>query len=215
MGLLDGIVFEDNCLVCGKPCITHDIQICEICYKKLRIKKLKFEFKKKNQKQEKYFPDSILYVSQYNEVSSMLIKSFKYRGVVKSGIFIASLMAESLPEILDYYTLTYIPYDYFKKFNRVYNHSALLCSYISSLTGIGIEKDILRKKLSLLSQAKLPFFVRRNRPLMFKPGNKPKSDTILIIDDVVTTGRTFIDASYVIKKQNPEIKVHCLAFAGR
>ena len=50
---------------------------------------------------------------------------------------------------------------------------------------------------------------------MFKPGNTPKSDTILIIDDVVTTGRTFIDAAYVIKKQNPKMKVHCLAFAGR
>jgi predicted amidophosphoribosyltransferase len=38
--------------------------------------------------------------------------------------------------------------------------------------------------------------------------------TILLIDDVVTSGLTFISHAKIIKNKYPNIKVYCLAFAG-
>lgn len=156
-------------------------------------------------------------VVKYNRYSGSVIKAFKYSGMMQYGIYMAGLMAEaaaqySIFEEIDY--ITYIPFDYFARHNRLYNHSAILASAISEMTGIPVADDLLSSRIKVIPQAKLPSVIRMRRPAIFKPGKGMCSNrNILIIDDVMTTGRTISEASYLLKSIKGAGMVNALVFA--
>ena len=153
----------------------------------------------------------------YNDVSASLIKSFKYGNVSQSGIMMASMMAQYIasdPILSSCTAITYIPFGYFKRYNRFYNHSEKLCSIIADLTGMKMTGALLKQN-NIVPQAILPEFYRKRRRSLFKSIVSNKSyESLLIIDDVMTTGRTLSDAAKSIKDNNNAESVCCLTFAN-
>ncbi|MGE3063753.1 MAG: ComF family protein [bacterium] len=147
----------------------------------------------------------------------MIVKKFKYTNRREIGMFIAAMMHEKLmteQEFSDIEYITYIPFSYFKKFNRFYNHSMILAENLSELTGVPLAGDIISQRFLSLPQAKLPTELRRKRPSMFLGGKRRvKAGKILLIDDVLTTGRTISDASDALKKHNDIERVVALTFS--
>lgn len=137
--------------------------------------------------------------------------------MMQYGIYMASLMAEagnqySVFEETD--CITYIPFDYFARHNRLYNHSAVLASVISEMTGIPVADDLLSSRIKIIPQAKLPSSIRLKRPAIFKPGQGICFNrNILIVDDVMTTGRTLSEASHLLKTIKGAGAVNALVFA--
>jgi len=186
------------CEKCGRH-IEEGEYKCESC----REKRISIDFSR-----------SCVY---YDDISSSIVKKFKYSNRRDMGLFISAIMYEKMlteAEYADIDFITYIPFSYFKRHNRYYNHSALLAENISELSGIPLCRDIISQRLISIPQAKLSDSMRIKRPQMFKRGkNKIKAGKILLIDDVLTTGRTISDASSAIKKFNEVQKVCALTFA--
>ncbi|MBE6716073.1 MAG: ComF family protein [Ruminococcaceae bacterium] len=109
----------------------------------------------------------------------------------------ARLLLYSLNErdmLMDTDYITYIPMSAFAKFRRGYNQSHLLAKKLSVLTGIPV-KGFLVKYKATKTQHSLDSYSRSGNLLgMFEPDKKYLDElegkTVVIIDDVMTTGNT-------------------------
>ena len=88
---------------------------------------------------------------------------------------------------------------------RGYNQAALIANELSSKTGIPCREDILYKKLHTLSQVETK--TKKERMLNLKDSfgvRLPEKilrpePTILLIDDIITTGATLNEAAKTLK----------------
>ena len=219
-------IFSRGCIVCGSELFADHIPLCRSCYHNLYFTGTDIcghcgrpAAGSPSQCAEcaGLMADRVRGVVKYNRYSGALIKAFKYTGMMQYGIYMAGLMTEagsqhSIFEGTD--CITYIPFDYFARHNHLYNHSAVLASVISEMTGIPVAGDLLTSRIKIIPQAKLPSAIRLRRPAIFKPGHGICSDrNILIIDDVMTTGRTISEASRILKTIKGAGMVNALVFA--
>lgn len=201
--LFDGIIFENQCICCGKPRISADIPLCSRCVAMLRPSLYIFKGIEEH---------TVYYLCRYNEVSGTLIKSFKYDSLIEAGIFMAVMMSAGI-ETLDRETvLSYIPFDRIKKYNRFFNHAEMLADTIAHITGLR-SAGLLSRGISFISQARLPSFIREKRHISFSSGSTEEK-SIMIIDDVITSGGTMRGALNAVKSANPHAEVSGLCFAG-
>jgi len=222
------LLYPLRCVYCSEHLFSAEIPLCRKCYNKLKFVSKNVCEKCgrhidegeyvcelcKKKKIEIDFSRSCVY---YDDISAAVIKRFKYSNKADIGLFISSVMYDKFLTELNYTDIeyiTYIPFGYFKEYNRFYNHSKILAENLSELTGVPVCGDIISQNIISVSQAKLPIFLREKRPFMFCRGKKRiKAEKILLIDDVLTTGRTISDASKAIKKYN-DVKIVCaLTFA--
>ena len=89
----------------------------------------------------------------------------------------------------------------------------MLAEFTSEITGMNVVHGLLYKKISFITQAKMPVFLRKRRNIRF---NSKKIDIkrIIIIDDVVTSGKTITSAMKSIKESNCNMEIIGLCFAG-
>lgn len=98
--------------------------------------------------------------------------------------------------------------------DRGYNQSELIAQRLSELLNIPCETDVLLKIKDTKTQSTLPKNKREsNIHGAFKLYNKDKiyNKSILIVDDVVTTGATMREAARLISKS--AYKINCCAIA--
>ncbi len=226
MNSFTNLIFSDDCAYCSNKRISPDIPLCKDCYYKIKYvsKYCPICGRASNGYCEDCIKNNFSFdysrsVVYYNEVSGALIKKFKYNGRMNIGFYMASLMYSKLINdnvLSNAKYLTYIPFNYWKKYNRLYNHSQILCTLLSEMTGLEIIDDLINAKFSLINQAKLPIKWRKKRHNLFKKGkNHIKGENIIIIDDVITSGKTLSDAAKIIKENNNIEKVFCLTFAAK
>lgn len=201
--LFDGILFEDQCIRCGKIRVSSDIPLCSRCVSLLRPAVNVFKNASDNR---------VYYMCRYNDVSGVLIKSFKYNAFIESGIFMSAIMSTGIETLTDGALLTYIPFDRIRQYNRFFNHAEVLARTIAYITGLR-SCNILKKGVNIVSQARLPSFLRRNRHIRFTAERKTV-ERIIVIDDVVTSGNTMNGAINALKKANPDTEIMGLCFAG-
>lgn len=201
--LFDGIIFENQCICCGKPRISADIPLCRQCVAMLRPSLYTFSGIE---------GCNVYYLCRYNEVSGTLIKSFKYDSLIEAGIFMAVMMSAGIETLSRETVLSYIPFDRIKKYNRFFNHAEMLADTIAYMTGLRSAR-LLRRKISFFSQARLPSFIREKRHIRFS-SRSTEEKSIMIIDDVITSGGTMRGAIYAVKSANPHAEVSGLCFAG-
>lgn len=108
-----------------------------------------------------------------------------------------------------------------KQQKRRYNQAELLAQEFGKLSGIAMKNDLLFKVCDTKTQVETKTKEERIKNLseafMVKgQGSSINNKTIILIDDVATTGATFIHASRAIQKTSPlggEVKIICLAVA--
>lgn len=223
------LLFPDYCVVCKNSKMMKDIPLCVECFSKLKFvsgflcQKCGKPIDSKNEdlcedcKNNDFYFDFVRSVYYYDDITSKLVKYFKYKNIKYIGDFISnSMYMKVLSEIKlqDVDFITYIPQSFFKKFNRYYNQSFLLAKNISELTGIPLISDLIGQYETFISQAKLPLFLRKKRKKMFYSLKKNfHCEKILLVDDVFTTGKTLSDASEVLKKDYSIKQVFAITFA--
>ena len=96
-----------------------------------------------------------------------------------------------------------VPIHYKRFFERGYNQSIILAQNISKSFNIKCETKILLKIFNSKAQSLLKLKDRRNNVLnTYKVKNKSKvlGKTILLVDDIFTTGATTNECSKVLKQ---------------
>lgn len=219
---------EHSCLSCGCEILDGmPFQLCEKCYCQLEkisgrlcLKcgdvlsdgKLKCEFCNGFN----YAFDSSRSIFHYNEVSSNLVKGFKYGGRKYYSKHMAKLITEDLSIFKNIDIITFVPISKNRERVRGFNQAEELAKEISLIVGISV-KNLLLKTFDNKHQAGLNQKDRlENLKGTFKlndlMSNEIKGKNILIIDDVFTTGATLSECASIIKMSGCK-KVCALTFA--
>jgi len=143
-----------------------------------------------------------------------LVHALKYSGVSA----VAPLMGEEMADLLlrwapDVSTIVPVPMAGSRQRRRGYNQSDLLAREIGRLTGIPVAGRALVHRAGP-SQVEQPDEVARRANVRdaFAVGREPFSNSVLLVDDAMTTGATLDACARVLKSEGAD-RVYGLTFA--
>ncbi len=142
---------------------------------------------------------------RFDGVAKKTIYELKYNKETYVGKYLAQLAFHTIENeyenvIFDY--VTYIPLHKRKTKQRTFNQSKLIAQYIAKMLKVNLAADLLIRSKYTNTQTLLNFQERRkNISGAFKAANisKLENKTILLVDDVMTTGATVNECSKVLK----------------
>ena len=153
-------------------------------------------------------------VYAYGGPARDLIHALKYSGVSA----VSSLMGEEMAGLLldwrpDVSAIVAVPMAGFRQRRRGYNQSLLLAREIGRLTGIDVAGRALARRAGP-SQVEQPDEAARrtNVKNAFAPGRGPVADSVLLVDDAMTTGATLDACARVLESAGAD-RVYGLTFA--
>ncbi len=169
--------------------------------------------------------DSLVVLWEYNNLSSTLLKKYKYGLATEIEKTIEELMKYRLKEIP---TITNninalcipVPVSHRRLMERGFNQTENITRCISNILNINFSKEVIcRRDGEDIHQSLLDRSERIENKIGFYISNYEilkDIDEILIVDDVITTGSTIEQISEIIKSFDKNIKVRgvCL-FRGR
>ncbi len=190
-------------LIASKKCLSCENinqqanYLCINCFDKLRF----INNKEKND----------LSVVLFSELSKELIYKFKFAKRLNYGKLIANYMAHFVDKNLDLFevdVIVFVPISRRRMFFRGFNQSALLAKIIAKAIDKPLLYDVLRRKHSI-QQSKLTAKQRKMNLIGKISLNKKKisflkNKTILLVDDVKTTGTTLKYCQNSLNKAKPK-----------
>ena len=226
--------FEDlfmanhSCIVCSReiPDGTK-FQICEDCISKIhRISgqlcgKCGDEILEDNKicdhcKDSSYGFDQNRSYCFYDEESSKIVKGLKYARRKYYAKYVAEMLADIKGYFDDVDMICFVPINKKRRNERGFNQAEEIAIELSKLVGKEVAnllaKDENSKHQAGLSQKERMLNLVGSFSVIDSEKEKIKGKTLLIIDDVFTTGTTLSECSKALKKLKPK-KIKTLTFA--
>ncbi len=208
-GFFLDLIYPRRCPVCDKAVKPFGNLICEECKNKIKYIKAPFcqkcgkELKDKRAvfcydcAQKEHIYDSGMALFAYPSVVESVYR-FKYRGRQEYAAYYGERIASILGErilALKPDALLPVPIHKSKKKSRGYNQAEVLADEIGRRLGIPVEKNLIQRVRKTAPMKDLSAQERQNNlKKAFKIcHNDVKLSTIIIIDDIYTTGST-VDA---------------------
>jgi len=178
-------VGKTRCYKCGKPLEDESEEYCEDCQKR----------------SHEYISGRAVF--EYKSVSDSIYR-FKYKNRQEYVSFYGEMMSCYLADwfnSINAQALIPVPIHKSKYKHRGYNQALLLAKAISERTGIPVEdKLVIREKKTVPLKDLTPSERNNNLRGAFKiVPNGVKLETIVIIDDIYTTGATIDAVARVLK----------------
>ena len=152
---------------------------------------------------------------QYSDELSTVFYRFKKKERLDYTPFLAQFI--SIPEEWNAELLLPVPLHWWREYRRTYNQSFLLAEYVSSRYGIPICQELLTRTRATPQQKLLNEKQRRtNLKGAFRAAPECKGRSIVLIDDVVTTGSTLSECARTLKKAGAyRVYAACVACTER
>jgi competence protein ComFC len=170
---------------------------------------------------ENKYLDEIYVAAQYDGVIKKLITTFKYKSVIAIGEILAELLwhCVAFPQA-DY--VTFVPISKKKLQQRGFNQAERICKKLSELSRIPYQSSVIKtvetkpqagttSKSERLENVRNSFVIDPQFLISIR-NNVSKPLTMLVIDDVTTTGTTLNEVAKVLKENGIE-KVYGLTIA--
>jgi len=228
MGLID-LIFPKKCVVCKK----HGSYLCENCFTFLSFdpKSLcllcnnpTFNNLTHPRCKRKYAIDGCFSAISYNKTTQKLIYNFKYKPYLTDLKYVlVDLFYESIIQNEQFqnqikkgdWVFVPVPLSAAKLRKRGYNLAEILAKELSKKFNFPVQ-NILERTKETKTQVGLSNLQRRlNIKEAFVVKNqkfKLKNQNIFLVDDVVTTGSTLLEAAKILKKAGAQ-KVFGLTLA--
>lgn len=192
------VIEEDYCLKCGKPLLHKEEEFCFDCKKK------------------RHFFEKGRAVFEYKSIS-MSIYRFKYMGRQEYAEYYGEVAGKLLKEELGRMNpdaIIPVPLHSEKRKKRGYNQAHLFAKALSKTVKIPVRDDlVIRQKNTEALKLLNPMERQNNLKKAFKiTQNDVKLDTVVIIDDIFTTGNT-IDAIASVLLQAGVKRIFFIALA--
>lgn len=205
-----------------KKCFNQLDNYSEFCYV---CKKNSEKFQVHNCCIDKIYYDNLIVLTHYrNKIIKKLIIDFKFYWKKDIAEDLALLMSKKLLKLnlkilnnKDVLVLN-IPMTFFRKLKKWYNQSELLAKEVSNNLWLNHNKNFLKKIKNTKQQSQLQKEFRLNNlknsfKINDKYLNKLNNKTIILIDDVVSTGSTINEISKILK-ENWALKIIWLCIAS-
>lgn len=193
--LLDWI-YKKKCYFCRSS--VEAVKMCSKCYNDMDFLPVKINrvIEGKN----------VYCAGIYSKILQKLIRGLKYHNQPDLAFYLAKFMAEYFEKITDKKDFEIVPVPIFHKREkkRKYNHMNLVAKEFCRLTSNTINTELVSRIKDTKAQYKLTRKERiKNLENAFKVDKtKYNGKTILIIDDICTTGSTFEEMIKELKKNN-------------
>ncbi len=215
-GVLADLVYPRRCPVCDGVVNPFGGLVCEACKLKFRYIEgpvcLKCGKRIQAAEQEycsdcanrKHLFDSGKALFDYKNVSDSLYR-FKYKGRQEYAAYYAQCMAGKLGawmKSLNADALVPVPIHKSRRRTRGYNQAEVLARELGNLLGIPVRTDLIQRTRKTAPMKDLSASERQiNLKKAFKiRRNDVKLSTIIIIDDIYTTGSTIDNMSYELRR---------------
>lgn len=214
------LLFKNHsCISCGREVLDGTkFSLCENCYGKLDIISGKVCARCGSPVAEStnfcgecsrfnYSFDKNISFCFYNEISSSIVKQLKYSSKKYYSKYIAEMLTQDLSKFTDVDYLTFVPVNKSRYKVRGYNQAEEIAKEISKITKIPVI-SVLDKLDGGKNQAELSMKDRlenlKNSFVLNENAKLIKGKSILLLDDVFTTGTTLNRCSVELIKAKPK-----------
>ncbi|MFA3782989.1 ComF family protein [Melioribacteraceae bacterium 4301-Me] len=190
------------CLSCNKKLSAADKILCDECFSLLKFvpkNLLESEFQRKFQEEKVISDFASLFAFESDGVLQKVIHELKYNQKFSIGVYLGELIGEYLKEQINQNNIEIIlpvPIHKLKKAERGYNQSYYISKGISKRLNIPVQQNLLKRIRYTDSQTNLGIEERKKNVInAFKSNkhNKIAGKSILLVDDVITTGATITE----------------------
>lgn len=207
---LISFIYPTKCFCCGTTIGLHG-HICEICRDKLE------ECRNSRAKIVSYNGRKFTIYSQmiYKSVAESAIKLLKFSFCPDNAKPIGDILAAKLNCLRekDYDIVTAVPMTAKRKALRGYNQAELIARRVSKNIGVVYNAHCIKKTRETKQQHTLSGFERRaNVRGAYSADNSVLNKSIILVDDVVTTGATICECATALLESGAR-KVTCITFA--
>ena len=196
-----------SCAGCDKRLSVNENSVCTECLLSIKPadkEKLENEFDR-NFRTSGQISDFIsLYIFEKEKTLQTIIHNIKYNKKYLVGKFLGEKLAENFKDTFRDWNLDLIipvPLHHLRIADRGFNQSDYIAKGISKVTGIKKDNRIIKRVRFTESQTLLnPLERKLNMENAFKVRSKKKIDqkTILLVDDIITTGATVKECAKVL-----------------
>lgn len=222
---LPWLLFTNHCRYCN-TIIAKGEMLCEDCKENLPVikgEKCKYcgaEKDRCNCRKHRTEYDGITSPFYYEDSISNAVRRLKFYGKDFLADSLAERMAECVKtdfENAEFDFICYVPFTLSQKVQRKYNQSELLAKKLSDILNLPLN-DVMTKLFETKPQHKMGFRYRTGNVFGVydvKENADVTGKTILLVDDVKTSGSTLNDCARILKIRGAE-KVYCtvVAIAG-
>lgn len=206
------IFFPTKCVACSR----FGELVCDRCFSGIRV-----ESTSDNQ-QVKFINTLYVAANLKQEVLQKSIYYYKYHGIKRISDYLNVLLEkyfENLQnnffELYDYDGVACVPLSKRRYGMRGFNQSEILAHFIANYLDVDFLGNLLNRKHSNKNQVDLDHEDRLLNvadKIFFSEKYSVKNKTILLIDDIVTTGSTLSECAKVLKKHGAK-RVDALVLA--
>ena len=201
---LRDIIYPPRCICCYKV-VANNRLTCDECQKKLESSINYIDYRTPE------FECTSLY--KYNECTKGAVGNIKRRRSTTICKKVANLLADEAQKLVPFDIVTYVPMTRRDKAERGFNQCEIMAKVISKRLNLKFEKNVLKKIRQTAPQKELKAAERaKNLRGAFKVCKDVKGKSVLLIDDVITTGATLRENAKMLYKAGAN-RVTVLTFA--
>lgn len=184
-----------SCLGCGRA----ELLVCETCLLQALKPRVRRPLK---------VPLRAIYgaFDYHDKLTRTLVARFKYHGVTELaevfGRVLSVIISDKIRDSAVF--IVPIPSDLWRRLERGYNQTELLARSLNRLTGWPVMRS-LKKRYPTPSQTELKKKERKKnlRGSLHWRGDSLQGTTVVLVDDVTTTGSTLTEAARVLRAARP------------
>lgn len=203
---------EYSCIICGREVCDKTFLICENC-KSLLIKPqgpvckiCGMPIHENNTlcddcKSQKLYFEKAVYAYLFDKKSANLVYGLKYSSKKYSAKYLARLLVAPITNLPYFDCIIPVPLHQDKIKLRGYNQCELIANSLSECLNVPVINDLLVRTKNTKSQTGKSKSARKENVLgAFSTKEKLNNKTILLIDDVFTTGATVNECAKILKE---------------
>lgn len=157
----------------------------------------------------------VAYLYKKGSPIARLVQGLKYKNKPQLGVTMGEMMTKEIQQYPDFEipdAIIPMPLHPKKKYKRGYNQSEKICEGIANCITAEVRNDLLLRKTHNVTQTKKHQFERwDNVSDIFHVAKKTDINTVLLVDDVVTTGATLESAAKTLIKEGYEVSIATFA----